>query len=47
MAGSGAFPTRALSDHLRTNVDVIVQFLPVRFVLEERPGELHVAVAAR
>jgi RNA 3'-terminal phosphate cyclase (ATP) len=46
MAGSGGFCTRAPTDHLRTNVEVIRQFLPVRFSLVEREGALYVDVTA-
>lgn len=46
LAGGGLFHTRAISDHTRTNVDLIEQFLPVRFVIAEAsPGVKSVRVS--
>jgi RNA 3'-terminal phosphate cyclase (ATP) len=39
MAGAGSFDTRALTDHARTNMRVIQQFLPVHFELEQVADE--------
>ena len=36
MAGSGVFRTLALTEHSRTNMEVIERFLPVRIEAEER-----------
>jgi RNA 3'-terminal phosphate cyclase (ATP) len=38
LAGAGSFHTRALTDHARTNMRVIEQFLPVRFAVSELAG---------
>jgi RNA 3'-terminal phosphate cyclase (ATP) len=34
MAGGGSFRTRPLSEHARTNMEVVQKFLPVRFSRE-------------
>jgi RNA 3'-terminal phosphate cyclase (ATP) len=39
MAGAGSFDTCALTDHARTNMRVIQQFLPVHFELEQVADE--------
>ncbi|MDB4976445.1 MAG: 3-phosphate cyclase [Myxococcaceae bacterium] len=47
LAGAGSFRTLALSDHARTNIEVIESFLPVRFELaRELPGQLTVRVGS-
>ncbi|MBK8095936.1 MAG: RNA 3'-terminal phosphate cyclase [Planctomycetes bacterium] len=49
LAGSGSFTTVAPSQHTRTNAQVIEQFLPVRFALQEhsgRPGVWCITVMA-
>lgn len=38
LAGSGVFHTLALSNHIRTNMALIEQFLPVKFTVEELEG---------
>lgn len=39
LAGGGVFHTMAITDHTRTNIALIEQFLPVRFTVEEvAPG---------
>jgi RNA 3'-terminal phosphate cyclase (ATP) len=35
LAGGGVFHTLAISDHVRTNMALIEQFLPVKFAVEE------------
>lgn len=35
LAGGGVFHTLAISDHTRTNMALIEQFLPVKFAVEE------------
>lgn len=35
LAGEGVFHTLAISDHTRTNMDLIQRFLPVRFAVED------------
>ncbi len=35
LAGSGVFHTLSITDHTRTNIALIEQFLPVRFTVEE------------
>lgn len=35
LAGSGVFRTMAISDHTRTNIALIEQFLPIRFSVKE------------
>lgn len=39
LAGGGVIHTRAISDHTRTNIDLIQKFLPIRFeITEAAPG---------
>lgn len=38
LAGGGEFATLALTNHVRTNMALIEQFLPVRFAVQEREG---------
>jgi len=45
LAGSGAFRTSGLSRHARTNIEVIEQFLPLRFGTLEHEGGVEVRVA--
>jgi RNA 3'-terminal phosphate cyclase (ATP) len=40
LAGGGSFTTLALSSHAQTNIEVIEQFLPVRFVRAQRAADL-------
>jgi RNA 3'-terminal phosphate cyclase len=45
LAGSGVFHTRGISDHTRTNIDLIGRFLPVTFeIAEVAPGVKAVSV---
>jgi RNA 3'-terminal phosphate cyclase (ATP) len=44
MAGSGSFTTRAVTAHASTVMSLIERFLPIRFLIRERRGLLHVAV---
>lgn len=45
LAGGGVFRTMAISDHSRTNIELIQKFLPVQFaVREEGPGVKSVSV---
>jgi RNA 3'-terminal phosphate cyclase (ATP) len=43
LAGSGSFRTLALSDHARSNIEVVERFLPVRFDVQQE-GEDRVLV---
>jgi RNA 3'-terminal phosphate cyclase (ATP) len=48
LAGAGSFTTLALSSHAQTNIEVIEQFLPVRFARARRAENLwRIEVAAR
>jgi RNA 3'-terminal phosphate cyclase (ATP) len=47
LAGAGRFRTGELSQHTTTNMEVIRQFLPVRFERTSDGGQTEVAVAAR
>jgi RNA 3'-terminal phosphate cyclase (ATP) len=39
LAGGGLFHTRGISDHTKTNIDLIGQFLPVNFEISDvSPG---------
>jgi RNA 3'-terminal phosphate cyclase (ATP) len=40
LAGSGSFTTLAPSSHAQTNIEVIEQFLPVRFARTQRAADL-------
>lgn len=46
MAGAGSFTTHTLTDHARTNMRVIQQFLPVRFEVSE-PAEGRVRISVQ
>jgi RNA 3'-terminal phosphate cyclase (ATP) len=35
LAGGGSFTTMILDDHMKTNISVIEQFLPVKFRIED------------
>lgn len=47
LAGGGSFTAAKLSLHARTNMAVIRQFLPVEFLVQERPSCLQVTVETR
>jgi RNA 3'-terminal phosphate cyclase (ATP) len=44
LSGGGSFTTASVSSHCRTNVDVIAQFLPVRFKIEPHQGFSQITV---
>lgn len=44
MAGGGAFTVRELTDHAKTNIWLIEQFLPVRFKVEKRDALWRVSI---
>jgi RNA 3'-terminal phosphate cyclase (ATP) len=44
MAGAGCFRTHVLSEHTRSNMHVVEQFLPVRFVVREAHGAYTISV---
>lgn len=46
LAGGGTFRTRVLTEHARTNMRVIEQFLPLRFQLTELAGGVQVGLSA-
>lgn len=47
LAGSGSFLTLPLTEHSRTNMEIIRRFLPVSFAVEERgPEQVHVRISS-
>ncbi len=47
LAGGGAFTTHTLSNHARTAMWLIEQFLPVRFAIDSRNGLVYISVERR
>jgi RNA 3'-terminal phosphate cyclase len=45
MARAGCFRTHVLSEHTRSNMRIVEQFLPVRFVVREERGEYTISLA--
>jgi RNA 3'-terminal phosphate cyclase (ATP) len=46
LAGGGAYRASVISEHTRTNAEVIARFLPVRVAIEEERGAFSVRIAA-